>query len=190
MKELKRQLVNGLLVIITVAAVVAAALNFQQQSKFHLPDDGVTWLDHPDGERQQVVAAYVAAGSPGDRAGIHKGDVLVSINRVPIENAAQATAMLARLGVYLKADYRILHGTTEVPATVTIGEAQHDSTLYYQYAVGVIYLAVGLFVYFRRVNAARSWHFYLLCLASFVLFTFHYSGKLNPFDKFIYYGNV
>jgi len=42
MKDLKLQFVSALLVIVTVAAVLAAALNFQQQSRYHLPDDGVT----------------------------------------------------------------------------------------------------------------------------------------------------
>ena len=77
MKELKQQLVGALLVILTVAAVIAAAVNFGQQSKYHLPDDGVTWLDHAQGERQQVVAAFVAPNSPGEKAGVHKDDVLV-----------------------------------------------------------------------------------------------------------------
>src|ERR1700733_80104 len=190
MKELKQQLVSALLVILTVAAVIAAAVNFEQQSKFHLPDDGVTWLDHPAGERQQVVAAFVVADSPGEKAGIHKDDVLVSINGVRVDNSEHATAILARLGAWRKAEYRILHGGVEVPANVVIGESPHDSTIYYQYAVGLAYLAIGLFVYFRRGNAPRAQHFFLLCLASFVLFTFHYTGKLNGFDKVIYYGNV
>ena len=33
-----------------------------------------------------------------------------------------------------------------------------------------MYLAIGLFVYFRRGNAPRALHFFLLCLASFILF--------------------
>src|ERR1022692_2747121 len=33
-------------------------------------------------------------------------------------------------------------------------------------------------------------HFYVLCLVSFILCCFHYTGKLNGFDKVIYFCNV
>src|SRR4051794_30935906 len=106
MKELRQQLVNALLVIITVAAVVAAAINLQQQNKFHLPDDGVTWLDHSRGAQQNstVVAVFVAPGSPGEKAGIHKGDSLVSIADLSIQRALDVTAVLARLGSWKKVE--------------------------------------------------------------------------------------
>src|SRR5260370_38546371 len=51
-------------------------------------------------------------------------------------------------------------------------------------------MLIGLFVYYRRVSAARSVPFYVLCLASFVFFCFHFTGKLNAFDQVIYFGNV
>src|SRR5579863_4615058 len=98
MKELKQQLVSALLVILTVAAVVAAAINLQQQSRFHLPDDGITWVDQSQGEGQNsaVVAIYVAPDSPGERFGVHKGDRLVAIDGLTIEHAEDVTAVLAR----------------------------------------------------------------------------------------------
>ena len=168
MKELRQQLVSALLVIITVAAVVAAAINLQQQNKFHLPDDGVTWLDQSqgDGQNSAVVAVYVAPGSPGEKAGVHKGDRLVSIADLTIERSLDVTAVLARLGSWKKVEYKILHNGIEVPSNVIIGEAERDSTIFYQYAVGAVYLAIGLFVYFRRGSAPRALHFFLLCLSS------------------------
>jgi PAS domain S-box-containing protein len=192
MKELKQQFANALLVIVTVAVVVAAAINFQQQSRFHLPDDGVTWLDrdHGAGQNSSITAVYVVSGSPGEKAGIHKGDELLSIADVPIQQSQDVTAILARLGAWKKTEYKVVRSGVEVTFNVIIGEAERDSTLFYQYAVGAVYLAIGLFVYFRRGGAPRSLHFFLLCLASFVLSTFHYSGKLNNFDKVIYLGNL
>src|SRR6516225_1588367 len=135
MRELKQQLVGALLVIITVAAVAAAAINFQQQGKFHLPDDGVTWVDQTvsdqaDGARMQPVAVLVAPHSAGEKAGIHVGDVLVSINGLHIDSSVQATEVLARLGAWSKAEYRILQGGIEAPAHVYVAEAERDSTLF------------------------------------------------------------
>ena len=49
---------------------------------------------------------------------------------------------------------------------------------------------IGLFVYFRRSTAYKAQHFYIFCLVSFIFCTFHYTGKLNNFDKLIYWGNV
>ncbi len=34
-----------ILALLTVAAIVFAVLNFQQRSRFIVPDDGVTWID-------------------------------------------------------------------------------------------------------------------------------------------------
>ena len=56
--------------------------------------------------------------------------------------------------------------------------------------VGLLYLLIGTFILFRRWTARKSLHFYVLCLASFVLYTFTYTGKLNAFDWTIYGLNV
>jgi two-component system NtrC family sensor kinase len=191
MREFRQQLVSALLVIVTVAAVIAAAINFQQQSHFALPDDGVAWVDQitPDGD-SQVVATYVHPGSPAAKRGLRTGDVLLSIEGVRMDNALEATQVIARLGPWRQADYEIQRGGVKFTAKVIIGQAERDSTIFYQYAVAVVYLAIGMFVYFRRGNAPRALHFFLLCLASFIMSAFHYSGKLNTFDKVIYLGNV
>ncbi|MGH9594085.1 MAG: histidine kinase N-terminal 7TM domain-containing protein, partial [Bryobacteraceae bacterium] len=195
MKELRRQLVSALLMIMTVAAVVAAAVNFQQQQRYQLPDDGVTWVDRPvvsgaSGGQRHPVAEFVAPGSAGDKANIRQGDILVSIAGRKISSAQKAAVTLAELGAWRDADYVVTRGNAELTTKVIIAAAEHDSAIYYQYVVGVLYLAIGLFVYFRRGTAPRALHFFLLCLASFVLSTFHYSGKLNSFDQIIYLGNV
>src|ERR1700761_6227643 len=109
MKELKRQFVSALLVIVTVAAVIAGAINFTQQSRYHLPDDGVTWTD--DG--RNVVAAYVAPNSPGADRGLRAGDVLISIEGFRIGRAIEATQALATLGSWHDAKYLIRRNGSE-----------------------------------------------------------------------------
>lgn len=191
MRELREQLIGALLVIVTAAAVVSAALNLQQQNRYRQPDDGVTWADHvEDSGAAYPVARYVAQGSPAEKAGIREGDRLLAIEGRPVETAAQAIEIFSRLGSWKTAKYHLGRGKTELDANVILSEGEPDLSLWAQYAVGAVYIAIGLFVYFRRGSARKALHFYLLCLASFVLSTFHYTGKLNNFDKVIYWGNV
>jgi len=187
MRELKFQFSGALLMILTVAAVISAFINFQQQSRFRLPEDGVTWSDR-DGS---VQALYVGAGSPADNVGIRRGDVVLKIAGAPIEKATEVSPVLVRVGAWNKATYTVRRHGVEFDAVLIVGTATRSSAaVYWQYATGLAYLAIGLFVFFRRGSAPRSLHFYILCLASFVLSTFHYTGKLNNFDMAMYFGNV
>lgn len=56
-----------------------------------------------------VLVAQVAHGSPADRAGIKAGDVLVSINGVPLASAAQLRNAIALLRVGQTVELRVLH---------------------------------------------------------------------------------
>jgi two-component system NtrC family sensor kinase len=186
LRELKDQLISALLVIVTVAAVISAGINFEQKRKFHLHDDGVTWMD----KNGQVKAVYVDADSGAARAGLRVGDTLISIGGRRIEKATDASQILVNVLAWGQADYEVERDGIRFPAKVIIRERTTDSAVLYQYGVGAAYLLIGLFVYFRRGNAARALHFYVLCLASFILSSFHYTGKLNNFDQIIYFGNV
>jgi len=191
LRDLKTQFASALLFVLTVAAVCCAVVNFRQQNAYHLPDDGVTWVDRTASDAQnQVVALHVAAGSPGYNAGIHAGDVLLQVAGRPIANTLDVPQALQQVGVFLKTEYMIRRDNISVPAQVIVGEGVVDRSLYYQYTVGIAYLLIGLFVYYRRVGAPRSVHFYVLCLTSFILSCFHFTGKLNAFDQVIYWGNV
>ena len=185
-QELKFQFSTAILTIVTLAAGVAAFINFQQQERFRLPDDGVIWVDRQGG----VEALSVPAGSEGNRAGLRDGDRIKLIHGVPIEKAVDVAQVLAGLGSWKKATYTVVRGGVEFPINVIVGEVPLDHAVVYQYLVGLAYLIIGLFVYFRRGSAHKARHFYILCLSSFIFFCFHYTGKLNSFDEVIYYGNL
>ena len=187
MRELKFKFSGALLMILTVAAAVSAFINFQQQGRFKLPDDGVTWVDR-DGS---VKALHVSHGSPADRVGVRDGDIVVKIAGEPIQRSIEVSQVLVGVGAWNKATYVLRRDGVEFEAPLIVGTALRNYTaLYWQYMVGLVYLGVGLFVFFRRGNAPRSLHFYTLCLASFIMSAFHYTGKLNGFDTAMYYGNV
>jgi hypothetical protein len=185
MKELKFQLSTALLTIATVAAVVAAAINFEQRLQFHgLAEDGAIWADRQGG----VQAEHVRPRSGAANAGIHTGDWLLSINGEPVKQALDVTRILVRVGTWTRANYHLRRGK-EFDASVITEEVARDRAVMYQYLAGCAYLVIGLFVYFRRGSAQKATHFYVLCLASFVLLCFHYTGQLNNLDKVIYLGN-
>ena len=192
LQELKFQVSTAVLTVITIAAMAAAVVNFEQLHKFRLADDGVTWIDSPaNSPLPRTVSAYrVASASGADRAGIRTGDVLVRINGEPLRKALDVPQILAGVGAWNKADYSIERGNVSLPAKVIIGEATHDSSVDLLFVTGVAYLAIGLFVFFRRGNAQQARHFFLFCLVSFIFSCFHYTGKLNTFDKVIYWGNL
>src|SRR5271157_533025 len=183
-QELKFQLSTAILTILTLAAGVAAVLNFDQQRKFRLHDDGVVWVDRAGG----VQALEVPAGSAGAKAGVHRGDWLKSINNVRIEKAIDVAKVLASIGAWTNAKYIVINSGQEVGINkLVVGEVPRDRAKVYESLVGLGYLTIGLFVYFRRGSAQKAMHFYALCLASFIFFCFHSTGQLNAFDKVIDY---
>ena len=101
LQELRFQLSTALLTVITIAAAIAAGVNYEQNHKFRLPDDGVLWSDSARG----VVAARVTPDGPADRAGIHEGDILRSIQSITIGHADDVPRTLGAIGAWGKAVY-------------------------------------------------------------------------------------
>jgi PAS domain S-box-containing protein len=176
-----------LLALLTLAAVIFAVLNFQQRSRFILPGDGVTWMDSPQG----VVAWHVLADSPAAKAGIKQGDVVESVRGMTIHRATDVTRVLFHVGPWTEIRYALRRGGErfETPL-VTAPEENPSSIENYLRVTALLYIFIGLFIFVRRWSAPRAIHFYIFCLVSFVLYSFHYTGKLNFFDQTIYWANV
>src|SRR5271156_2263301 len=188
MKDSLRMRLGGvILALLTLAAIVFAILNFQQRSLYILPDDGVTWMDSPQG----VAAWHVVADSPGAKAGIRQGDVVETVRGTTIHRATDVTRVLFHVGPWTEIRYQLRRdGRTFETPLVTAPQENPSSIENYLRVLGLLYLFIGLFIFVRRWNAPRAIHFYIFCLVSFVLYSFHYSGKLNSFDWIIYWANV
>src|SRR5271154_2078759 len=103
LQELKFQVSTAVLTVITVAAIVAAVLNFGQLGKFQLADDGATWIDN----RGAVTAYRVSEGGGAARAGIREGDILVKINNGPVRTAVDVPQLLLGVGPWNRAEYLV-----------------------------------------------------------------------------------
>jgi two-component system, NtrC family, sensor kinase len=185
--SLRMRLGAVVLALLTIAAVVFAVLNFEQRTRYVQSDDGVTWIDSASG----VSAWHVVADSPAAKAGIKEGDVVESVRSVAIHRNTDVTKVLFRVAPWTQIDYE-LRRDNRAFKTPVVTAPQDNSTSIENYLriTALLYLFIGLFIFVRRWNAPRAVHFYVFCLVSFILYSFHYTGKLNAFDWKIYWGNV
>ena len=173
--------------ILSLGLVVCGYFSIRQQISYRLPSDGIAWVDSGSGVR----AWLVTPGSAGALAGIRPGDEIRAIDGAPVTSAAAATREVFQSGIGAHLTYDLERNGHALETTLTVEREHHPSSPRgYLDAVGVIYLFVGGFILFRRWSAAKSLHFYFFCLTSFVLFVFHYTGKLNSFDQMVYWLNV
>ena len=175
------------LALATLAAVIFALINFDQRSRFEVVYDGVAWLDTDHG----IQASHVSPNSPATRAGIHLGDILLRINSAPIARAAEVARRLDRAGLWTLVHYKLSRSGEEFETPLLTAPAEKPlATENYLRIVGLLYLFIGLFIFIRRWNAPRAVHFYVFCLISFVLWSFHFSGKLDTFDWEVYWSEI
>src|ERR1700755_968989 len=175
---------NGLratmLALVTVGLVLLAVLNFRQESHFEQPDDGVWWVETNGG----LQASKVLPDGPGQFGGVHKGDLLTAVNQVPVARVSDFERVLYRIGPYGKANYSVTRDGIPLDTPVIVyPEAKDRSSYLGLRLIGLIYLAIGIYVLFRRWTAPRALHFYLFCLVSFALNALKYTGQWDFVDK-------
>jgi len=185
--SLKTRLTAVSFVLLTLAAIIFAALNFRQRLRFTLPDDGVSWLDSAQGVR----AWHVDINSPAAQAGIRDGDVVRAIDGAPISRATEVTRLLFHVGIWSRVSYRVeRQGETFETSLITAPMRKPLATENYLRVVALLYLLIGLFILARRWHAPRAVHFYFFCLVSFNLYGLHYSGKPGVFDTEVEWASV
>jgi PAS domain S-box-containing protein len=124
-------------------------------------------------------------------AGIEGKTPIQKSDYAPIAQVADLMRVLDRTEVYGKASYRITRGGVLLDTpVVVIPEPADRSLARAQRVIGLIYLAIGIYVLFRRWTAPRATHFYLFCLVSFSLFTLKYTGELDGLDWMVFWLNV
>jgi len=182
------------LAVATLAACVLALMNLERENGFDVPTDGVSWVEATGG----LQAKHVPAGSPGDRAGIRTGDILVGINERPVARMAPFVREMFHSGIWAHATYSILRpvahasdlkNAAKLDIQVILEPTDRSINQGLRF-IALVYLCIGIYVLFRRWTAPKSTHFYIFCLVSFVLYSFKYTTELDTFDWIIYWGNM
>ncbi|MGN6593187.1 MAG: ATP-binding protein [Terriglobales bacterium] len=169
--------------LLTLFLVVMALLNLRQLWVYRQPTDGALW--------QRTTAGLEAAATNRIAQGqIQPGDLLVAIGPSLVRTPEAVSEQLYAAGIGGRLEYTLVRQGRMFTEAIAVRASQPPLGRYsYLEIVGFFYLAIGLFVFYRRRSASQAWNFYLFALASFVLFSFHYTGKLNLFDKTIYWFN-
>jgi PAS domain S-box-containing protein len=152
------------------------------------PEDGVLWAQ--DGAN--VVAREVATPSAGQRAGLSRGDVLLTVDGREVATVADIQLMLheAEDGRVLR--YVVHRASAELPVEVRLAPMPLPrSGLYYSIAlVGILAIAVGASVRLRRPNDPATLHFFWLTVSFFGVLSFTPSGWYDHLDYFFEWADM
>jgi PAS domain S-box-containing protein len=163
------------------------ALNIAVRATSHKLEDGVLWVDRPEG----VTAADFAPRGGGIAAGIRKDDVLVAIDGAPVELVEDVQRLLARASESDRLSYTVLRLGEQSLVDVEVAPVPGGNPTLYVIgaAIGIFTLLVGASVRLRRPNDPATLHFFWLCLAFFGTLTFSFS-RLNRLDWYFYWADV
>ena len=185
--NLLNRLQATLLAIATAALVLLAVKNMRQEGRYQQPDDGVWWHEVAGG----LTADRVQPHKPGQLAGIQVHDLLTAVNGKPVKSDADLERELFRTGPYLPIYYTITRSGYQLDTPVKVFPVPMDKNLFQaERLIALIYLAIGIYVLFRRWGATRSTHFYVFCLVSFAWYALHYTGQFDALDWSVYWVNV
>jgi PAS domain S-box-containing protein len=173
---------------VVVALLCLAVANIAVRWSWLEMEDGVFWGAVGD----EVVARTLASDSPAERAGVRPGDVLLAIDRRPVEVPDDVVSALhaARRGDTLA--YTVLRKQSQELINVTVEPIPAGPrALYFALAgVGIFSLLVGASVRLRRPENQATLHFFWLSVAFFGVLAFSFSGRLDTLDKVFYWGDV
>jgi len=129
--------------------------------------------------------------APPQSTDIEAKGLLPKANYAPITRVADLERVLYRTQIYGKASYAITRGGIPLDTPVVVIPEPLDRSLAMGLRViGLIYLAIGIYVLFRRWTAPRATHFYLFCLVSFALYALKYTGRFGTLDWTVFWCNV
>lgn len=175
-----------------VLLIAAGALNLSQRAYNPLPPtDGVVWSEQADG----IYAEKVKSGYAASRAGISAGDKLIGIGfegeKVQeITGRGDVAIYLETAGVggsltyfYQRPNYSFANNYYYADLRNIDSVPRWTANTILLTIVGVIWLAVGIFVLFKQGSRSPFvLHFATICLTAFVFHTYRSLGLGEDFD--------
>ncbi len=168
-----------------LSCIIAALgiLNLRDRAAWTDPTDGVFWIE----SEGSLTAGTVDAGGPGSLAGIGTGDRLLYVNDQAISNLGQYFDRIYQLKPGSTVTYRLAGANGSRNITIQLGEKPSFTARDGLRALlAFLHLGIGIFVLVRGDRSPRTFHFYAICLAAFVVYLFSWTAKLSVLDWWIY----
>jgi two-component system, NtrC family, sensor kinase len=175
-------------ILVVGALVCLAALNIYQRATWSEVEDGVLWRSM----NGAVVAAEIAPGTAGERAGIRKGDILLAIQGKEVVDVADVVEILHAGAPGMPLRYLVAREHTREQPTIEVQPIPSSPRgMYFALAaVGIFSLLVGASVRLRRPDHQATLHFFWLTVAFFGAMAFSFTGKLDALDWTFYWGDL
>src|SRR5215469_11539881 len=171
---------TGLLLLACVVVVSRSILSRNQTGwagMLFLPaHTGATkiWVPIPHFTARPGGVVMVFPGSPVDKAGIQPEDAVLAIDGVPIHETKRLQELAARAKVGDTVTYRIRRSNQELSVPLRLETPLKSKLivliLVSNLLVGLTFLVIGLFVYWRKSEDRRAFVFYLMSAVAAVLF--------------------
>ena len=113
----------GFLALFTAAAITLAWINYQKETQFVAPYDGVSWVERNGG----VFADRVDPEGPAARAGIAAGDRLLKVDGVPVSRVETLVRQMYTVGAYFKIRYALQRGAVSFDAAPILAAQEQSS---------------------------------------------------------------
>jgi len=183
-----------LVLISAAAALYLGIVNLLDRAEWRQPSDGMVWGETDTG---LVVRRVEDPSAGGAVAGLAAGDRLVEISGVEIRDLDDHTEALEMLLETLPQGtpvaYLVRKASTDVEVRYAFSLDERwllGSTDIFLTLVALVHLVIGLLIFLRAWKAEGALHFYLICLVSFVLYLYRYSGRADSFDLLIYWASA
>ncbi len=175
-----RRAKNALVVVAGLVLAVLGIYNIVLKATWTVMDDGVLWKSSPQG----LVAARVAPGGAGARAGIQVDDVLVAIDGDEVLSPGRLEQVLAghRSGDHLTYSLLRLRERRALDLRIQPAPQGNVSAFYYLSLVGFFSLVIGTVVTLRRPADRTALHFYAVCVLFFLAYSTSFTGRLDFVD--------
>ncbi len=183
---------KAVLVLLLSAAFVAVGVqNLSERLGFRLFYDGVVWVKGESGLEVERVEEPVFRSADGIVPA--PGDRLISINQIEISDHLEyevVTQYLESLPEGQRVEMLIRRASSGQEAVLAGAIQLRSQALGINAALALAALAfllVGCFIYLRNWRAAGAFHFYLICLAGFIVLFYSHSGSGSLLDSVVYW---